>query len=160
MEAAAALLAVRPRSVAEMSQRLARQGYPTPLVDEVVTRLIEMNYLDDEEFARAWVESRDRARPRGEQGLRRELSVKGVPREVIDSVMAEREDATGGNNPDLAAASALLGRRRASLERETDPHKRRQKAYALLARNGFDPDTCREAINAELRDQTSEAYSA
>ena len=158
MEAAAALLAVRPRSVAETSERLSRQGYPAPLVEEVVTRLIEMNYLDDEEFARAWIEARDRARPRGQQGLRQELSHKGVPRDVIDVVLAQREDSAEGGDPDLAAAAALLARKRTSLEREADPRKRRQKAFALLARNGFDPDTCRAAINAELRGEPAEAY--
>ena len=158
MEAAAALLGLRPRSVAEMSDRLARQGYPAPLVDDVVTRLIEMNYLDDEEFARAWIEGRDRARPRGQQGLRQELSHKGVPRDVIDFVLAQREDRAEDSDPDLAAAAALLARKRTSLEREADPRKRRQKAYALLARNGFDPDTCRAALNAELRAESAEAY--
>jgi hypothetical protein len=29
-----------------------------------------------------------------------------------------------------------------------DPRLRRQRAYALLARNGFDPETCREASAA------------
>lgn len=146
MEAAAAFLAVRPRSVAETSKRLSRQGYPVPLIEDVVTRLIEMHYLDDDEFARAWVESRDRAKPRGENGLRHELALKGVPREIIDSVMAEREESAAGEDPDRAAANALLDRKRRSLEREPDLRKRRQKAYALLARNGFDPQTCREAI--------------
>jgi len=150
MEAAAALLAVRQRSIAETSERLAKQGYPQPLVNEVVTRLIEMRYLDDEEFARSWVESRDRARPRGQHGLRRELSLKGVPREIIDGVMVAREESAAGEDPDLAAAKALLTRKSASLIREADINKRRQKAYALLARNGFDPDTCREAIHAEF----------
>jgi len=148
MEAAAAFLAVRPRSVAETSGRLRKQGYPAALVEDVLTRLIEMNYLDDEQFARAWVESRDRARPRGEQGLRRELVLKGVPRDVIDAVMAERDESAGGEDPDLAAASALLERKRSSLEREGDVRKRRQKAYALLARSGFDSGTCRVAVNA------------
>ena len=91
MEAAAAFVAIRPRSVAETTGRLKKQGYPAALVEDVVMRLIEMNYLDDEQFARAWVESRDRARPRGEQGLRRELALKGVPRDVIDLVIAERD---------------------------------------------------------------------
>ncbi len=145
-------LAARPRSVAETSKRLVQQGYPAPLVDGVVTRLIEMNYLDDEEFARAWVESRDRARPRGQQGLRRELALKGVPREVIDDVLARREESAAGEDPDLLAARALLERKRASLGREPDLNRRRQKAYGLLARNGFDPETCREATNGALRD--------
>jgi regulatory protein len=150
MEAAAALLAVRSRSVSETTQRLVKHGYPPALVDEVVTRLIEMNYLDDEQFARAWVESRDRSRPRGENGLRRELALKGVPRAIVDGVMAQRQENAAGEDADFAAAVALLTRKRSSLEREPEPRKRRQKAYALLARNGFDPDTCRNAVNAEL----------
>jgi regulatory protein len=150
MEAAAAQLAVRQRSVAEMTKRLVRLGYPEALVDHVVTRLIEMNYLDDEEFARSWVESRDRARPRGELGLRRELTLKGVPREIVDQVMAKRSQSAAGEDPDRAAAVALLDRKKTALAREPDVNRRRQKAYALLARNGFGPETCREAVNAEF----------
>jgi regulatory protein len=152
MEAAGAFLAVRQRSVAETSKRLRRLGYPEPLVEQVVTRLIEMNYLDDEEFARSWVESRDRARPRGALGLRRELAVKGVPREIIDEVMVERDERAAGESQDRLAAGALLSRKRPMLERELDVNRRRQKAYALLARNGFDADTCRDAINSEFFD--------
>ena len=51
MEAAAAFLSVRPRSVTETRRRLLHNGYPAPLVDEVVTKLIEMEYLDDAAFA-------------------------------------------------------------------------------------------------------------
>jgi len=35
------------------------------------------------------------------------------------------------------------------LGRETDPRKRRQKAYALLARNGFSPDVISAALSRE-----------
>lgn len=141
MEAAAAFLAVRPRSVEETRRRLRHLGYRHGLVDQVVSRLVEMGYLDDESFARAWVESRDRARPRGENALRRELALKGVPRETVDAVLTERADGTARevDPPDVGAARRLLERRRAAIEREPDPRRRRQKAYALLARNGFDP---------------------
>jgi len=147
MDAAATFLAVRPRSVAETRRRLRHLGYPHALVDRVVDRLIELEYLDDEAFSRAWVESRDRARPRGENALRRELMLKGVGREVIDAVLAER--AGSASDPvDADGARRLLERRRAALEREPDPRRRRQKAYRLLAANGFDPATCSEASAA------------
>ena len=107
-----------------------------------------MNYLDDAAFARAWVESRDRARPRGEAALRRELVLKGIDRQVIDEVLMERQDGSEGQDPNAAAAVALLERRRSSIARETDPVRRRHKAYALLARNGFDPETAREAATS------------
>ena len=43
-------------------------------------------------------------------------------------------------DPDEAAAAKLLERRRRDLERVADPRKRRARAYALLARNGFGPE--------------------
>jgi SOS response regulatory protein OraA/RecX len=157
MEAAAAFLLARPRSVAETARRLRHLGYPDTLVETVLARLAEMSYLDDEAFARGWVESRDRARPRGADALRRELALKGISREVVDRVLSERaepasslgpnpqeNDVEPPSDPDRAAAERLLARRSAALDRESDPRKRRQRAYALLARNGFDPETCRE----------------
>lgn len=153
MEAAANFLSVRSRSVEETRRRLRRLGYPHPLCDEVVDRLVELRYLDDLEFARAWVESRDRARPRGEVALRRELKLKGVPDDTIVAVLAQRTDAAVKRKADEAevepdadreAARKLLDRRAAALRREADPRRRRQRAYALLARNGFAPDVCQE----------------
>src|SRR5215204_1953961 len=138
MDAAAVFLSVRPRSVTETRKRLHHLGYPDELVETVIDRLIEMEYLDDAAFARAWVESRDRARPRGETALRRELSLKGVPRDVVDEVMVERIEGAADGDPNQSAAAALLNRRRSALKRELDPARRRQKAYGLLARNGFD----------------------
>ena len=152
MEAAAAFLAVRSRSVEETRKRLVHLGYPPPIVEQVIERLVEIGYLDDLAFAQAWIESRDRARPRGAMALRRELDRKGVPDEVIAEVLANRaqlvaaavDTEEGTNDPDRVAAQRLLERRASTLGREEDPRRRRQKAYALLARNGFAPDVCHE----------------
>jgi regulatory protein len=160
LEAAAAFLAVRPRSVAETRRRLRGHGYREELIEAVLERLLEFGYLDDEAFGRAWLESRDRAHPRGEAALRRELAQKGLERETIDALLRERvtrlaeERAAaadpGGGEPaveaDVQAARLLLVRRRRSYDRGADPRKRRARAYALLARHGFDPDTIHEAL--------------
>ncbi len=144
MDAAASFLAVRARSVSETTSRLRHLGYPQALVDQVVARLIDMSYLDDAAFARAWVESRDRANPRGESALRRELTLKGVARPLVEEILAERDVGQAAGDSDRGAAFALLERRRSALEREQDARKTRVKAYALLARNGFDPEICRD----------------
>jgi len=149
MESAAAFLAVRPRSVAETRRRLRQLGYGAELVEEALGRMLELEFLDDAAFARAWVESRDRARPRGEMALRRELILKGIDRAIVDEVLAARGQVVDAP-ADETAARRLLERRLAALLREADPRRRRQKAYALLARHGFDPDTCRGAIAAIL----------
>jgi len=202
MDAAARFLEVRLRSVEETRRRLIRAGYPAELVTRVVDRLVELGYLDDEAFARAWVESRDRAHPRGTAALRRELAAKGVASEIIGRALEEREllgsaghardaergrrgstrpqalvagrragraPAEGSTTDDLdvsdgasldaddRAAARVLERRSGALLREADQRKRAARAYALLARAGFDPDTCRSTVRAWLAGL--EAYS-
>jgi regulatory protein len=164
MEAAAAFLAVRSRSSEETRRRLRHLGYPHGLCDQVVERLEQMGYLDDHDFARAWVESRDRARPRGAVALRRELQQKGVSDAIIAAVLegrAQARQATGtgalreGSDVDTEAARKLLSKRARSLAREPDAYRRRQRAYALLARNGFAPDVCQEVAAALTDDPMS-----
>ncbi len=146
LDAAARLLEARQRSVDEMRRRLVRLGYSSGLVEESIGRLTELRYLDDDAFARTWVESRDRARPRGERALRLELARKGVERQTVDAVLDDRraEGAAGedGITPDDAAAERLLRKRLGGILRVPDPRARLQRAYALLARAGFGPDTC------------------
>jgi regulatory protein len=152
LEAATRFLEARSRSVVEVRRRLASAGYQSTLIEAAIARLGDLGVLDDEAFARAWVESRDRARPRGERALRDELRLKGVDRPLIDLVLGERRalrsehlDADEATPPpDRLAAERLIDRHRRALHRIDDPRKRRERAYALLARNGFDPETCRE----------------
>ena len=154
LEAAARFLEARSRSVAEVRRRLGRAGYRAELVDGAIARLTELGMLDDATFGRAWVESRDRARPRGEIALRRELGLKGVDRAIVDELLEERRDLAGAapdaDGADLVAARRLLVRNERALARVTDPRQRRQRAYALLARNGFDPETCRRGSSELL----------
>ncbi len=164
LDAAAAFLAVRPRSIGETRRRLETLGYQSSLIEHVIERLLAYGYLDDAAFGRAWLESRDRARPRGAHALRSELLAKGLERDLVATLLAERDDGAlapeapgtevldGG--PDLAAARRLLARRHAALLREADPRRRRQRAYALLARSGFYPDVIRQALATGLDPDT------
>ena len=151
LAAAARFLEARPRSVAEVRRRLTGAGYRPALVDGAIERLLELGMLDDRAFAKAWIASRDRARPRGERVLRQELLQKGIDRTLVNEVLEERRTGEEGEaaEPDLEAARRLLQRNARSLDRIADPRQRRARAYALLARNGFDPDVCRE-VAAEV----------
>jgi regulatory protein len=161
LDAAARFLEARPRSVSEVERKLSGMGYRPSLVGEVVERLEHLGYLDDEAFARAWVESRDRARPRGEHALRRELSQRGVDRTLVDEVLDARRDhppaGADPHSPDEAAAARLLRKRLPSILREEDPRRRRQKAYALLARSGFSPDVCGSVTRMILAGSVADA---
>ena len=184
LAAAARFLEARPRGTTETRRRLRTAGYPDALVDAAIERLTEIGLLDDEAFAKGWIESRDRARPRGERALRHELQVRGLDRMLVDRALAERradseerreagiradrENPEGETtepsepedraSPDETAAFRLLVSRRRTIERLTDHRARRQWAYALLARNGFDPTVARTvaARVGELADEAIE----
>ena len=115
LEAAARFLEARPRSVAEVRRRLTSAGYQAELVESAITRLGDLGILDDEAFAKAWVESRDRAHPRGERAIREELRLKGVERAIIESVLEARRTPDDGVDdtspgPDRLAAERLIAR--------------------------------------------------
>lgn len=160
LKAAARYLELRTRSIDELRWHLRAARFPGSLVEQAIARLVELGLLDDLAFAQAWVESRDRARPRGSHALRHELALKGIDRETIEGLLADRRDAPEAadfgtadegatdvaaeqGSPDERAADKLLLKNRFSLARVADPRLRRQRAYALLARNGFDPEICR-----------------
>lgn len=144
LAAALRYLEARPRSTSEVRRRLLMRGYRADLVDGCLERLLDLGVLDDEAFARTWVESRDRARPRGERALRSELRGKGIDRQVVDEVLDSR--ALEQPAADAEAARRVLERHASSLARVADPRARRQRAYALLARSGFDSETAVQAI--------------
>ena len=155
LEAALRFLEARPRSVAEVRRRLTTAGYRRELVDGALDRLLDLQVLDDETFATSWVESRDRAHPRGEIALRRELALKGIDRAIVDRVLGERRT-DQDDGAELERGRRLLERQARTLAREPDVRRRRAKAYALLARNGFDPETA-SRLSREVVAQDSDA---
>lgn len=127
-------------------------GYRADLIGAAIEKLTGLGILDDESFAQTWLESRDRAHPRGERALQFELRRKGLAQDVIAGALETRRDGADveGGEPsvDEVAAERLLARHARALERIADPRARRQRAYALLARNGFDPETAGRAASA------------
>jgi regulatory protein len=130
-------LGARPRSSEEVQRNLQKKGFGEEVIAGAIARLIEQRYLDDEEFARYWLENRSRFRPRSAKAIRYELRQKGVEREAI-------EEALEGLNEDgaaWAAAESKLDRWRDLPEDEFT-----QKLSGFLARRGFGYDTVRRTV--------------
>ncbi len=94
---AAKLLAAKPRSIAELRERLLeRQGVTDQLVDEVIARLKEYGYLDDERFALSYASLKVKQQPIGRRRLQQNLKMKQVPNQVaneaLDLVYAETSE--------------------------------------------------------------------
>ena len=136
-EAALRLLAYRPRSEAEIRQRLARRGLPPQVVQETIARLRDQGLLSDAAFARFWVETRDQSSSRGRRLLWQELSAKGIEREIARQAIAPvaEEDAA------LRAAQ----KKARHLQGQDYPVFRRRLGDFLL-RRGFPYPTVRTIV--------------
>jgi regulatory protein len=82
------LLAARSRSVAELRELLLQSKEATKgIVEQVLVRLREYGYLDDERFAFGYASLKLRQRPLGRQRLKRDLAMKKVDKAVIDDAL-------------------------------------------------------------------------
>jgi regulatory protein len=131
-------LGFRPRSEVEVERYLHGKDYPPEVVASTIERLRGEQYLDDEEFARFWLENRERFRPRGRQALRYELNQKGLDREIIEAALADLDEAESA----WAALENKFYR-----WRNLDEKAFKQKVMGFLSRRGFNYETASQAAN-------------
>jgi len=129
------LLGYRPRSRLEIERHLRHKGYEAEAIDAAMARLVANRYVDDETFARSWLNHRERLRPRGVRGLSHELRQKGIEREIIDEVLTELDE-------EASAWAAIEGK--IQRWRGLDQMAFRKKVTGFLSRRGFAYDTIRK----------------
>jgi regulatory protein len=82
------LLAAKPRSVAELRERLLEKQWTNEeIVEAVLAKLGEYGYLNDERFAFGYASYKVRQKPVGRQRLQRDLQLKKVDRETADEAL-------------------------------------------------------------------------
>lgn len=128
------LLGYRARSEGEMRERLGRYGYGEGTAEVVVSRLLELGYLDDEEFARQ--KAREKARRYGPRRVSADLLKSGVGREV----------AAGAVEEEFAGRSELEDARSAAARRYNGggSEAEARRVYGFLARRGYSTEVCAE----------------
>lgn len=82
------LLTVRPRSVTELRSKLKEKGFDNFVVDTVIERLLELNYLNDEAFAKEWARSLAVNRLWGNKRIKISLGEKGITGDCADQAIA------------------------------------------------------------------------
>ncbi len=128
----------RPRSGKEIDdfirKKLADSHTTAPLVtNKVVSRLIELGYVDDRAFATWWVSQRTGRKSKGARAIRRELEQKGIAPEIIeDAIFTIMKD----DRSELMLARAALEKKR-FVWGTSSKAQRKQKLAQYLLRRGF-----------------------
>lgn len=137
------LLEARGRSEHELRTAMRKKEVPGDIADEVMDRLKELRYVDDEAFAESLVGNRVRVSRRGRTRIRRELQDKGIDRVAVEEVLA-------GLDPEdeWEAARAFAEKKARSMGR-LERHVATRRLRGALARRGFGMDIV-AGVSAEI----------
>ncbi len=113
-----------------------KKGVSKISVEQVLSRLIEKKYIDDEKFAKFWVENRNQRKGSSIKKLKSELFSKGVSSDIIEQVLSE------SNRNDEDEIQKIIAKK---AKKYTDE----QKLIAYLARQGFSFDEIKKALSKE-----------
>jgi regulatory protein len=134
-------LAYRPRSTSELRQTLHQRGFSDPIIDQVIDRFVALGYLDDADFARRWIQTREQLSPRGSRLLKQELRQKGIEPEMADEAIAEAD-------VDDVDAAMRIAERRVSKMTGLDRDTQRRRLAGFLERRGFSYEVIRTVDRA------------
>lgn len=122
-------LSFRVRSTKEIRDYLARKNFIEATIDAVVEKLNELKFLNDEEFAKAWIESRQKNKGKSKFVLKNELRLKGLNNELIEQVLKEAQE-------DFETAGILFERKKDKMK-GLSPEEFKKKMGSFLQRRGY-----------------------
>jgi regulatory protein len=129
LDKAVKYISYRSRTESEIRRKLSEKGFSEQEIGKVLERLRSTGLVEDEQYARSWVESRSASRPRSRRLMAMELRQKGVSNSDIDKALEETQD-----DDQLAYQAAIrYSHRLAKLEWD----KFRERLSAFLLRRGF-----------------------
>lgn len=147
-------ISYRPRSVREVTEKLKLLNYSENIINEVVNKLLELRFLNDEDFALLWAESRINSKMIGKFKLKRELQLKGINSLFIENLLYELY--TEYNEEELAIRKLIKKYGFKNVLPEED------KMIKFLARNGYSFQIAKQAVSQFLnnnnKDINDESY--
>ena len=144
-----------PKTRQQLADLLAQKGVPEEAAETVLDRFTEVGLIDDAEFARAWVSSRQAGRGLARRALSAELRAKGVDPEVA----AEAVEVVG--DEDEREAARRLVDRKVGAMRRLDRATATRRLMGMLARKGYNGGLAaavvREALDSAGADNAAVA---
>lgn len=134
-------LSFRPRSEFEINEYLLKKGVGEETRKMVLEKLVQFKLLDDEAFAKWWLDQRSGSRPKGSRLVKFELQRKGIKKEIVDSLMAENRSPTTD-----AFLAEKVAKKRLERLKNLPTLEIKKKLFSSLAQKGFSYEVIEETI--------------
>ncbi len=142
MDTAVGLLSRRAHTAHELSLKLKKRRIKPAIVEQVVAECERLNYIDDTDTARHYLEELKR-KGYGQRYVRSAMRKKGLAADTIENILEEGYS----TSEEEKNAERIMEKKQSTFNREKDPRKRRSKIYRYLYSRGFSPDVITAAIH-------------
>ncbi|MEA1787228.1 regulatory protein RecX [Arenibacter sp. GZD96] len=136
--------AYQDRCHKEVATKLKEMRMIPEAIDQIMTHLIQHNFLSEERFARSYARGKFNIKKWGKLKITRELELREISKFNIQIALREIDDGAY-----IATLDALARKKLASLS-ESDPQKKRKKLIDYLMYRGWEShliyDKIRELI--------------
>lgn len=133
-------LSIRSRSSLELENYLKKKYFSIDIIQEIAGKLKTAGYINDMDYAVSYVKSKIKRKPVGQNLLRKELSSKGISRDIINRALKEG----GGDEIDIERVYEIAKRKLISLQNKK---KKMSKLAYFLNRRGFESEIINRIIN-------------
>lgn len=133
------LLSFRLRSEWELRDYLRRKDCPPEISERILNKLSINGYVNDEQFAKRWVENRRLLKSTSRRRLSQELRQKRISNDIIDKILAEDKEDTD----EQEVLRQLVDKKRARYPDQL-------KLMQYLARQGYSYDDIKTVLNESV----------
>jgi len=145
-------LSLRMRSRREISDYLTKKETEEPVINEVIHKLTEQKYIDDLEFAFAYVRTQKNTTDKGPQLISRELKEKGIEQTFLAQALEEYP------LEQQIEKAAALSKKFFSKAAKVSLKSQKQKLEQMLVRKGYSFEVISIAIadSIDLKEEEDE----
>lgn len=138
-------LSFRSRSEYEINFYMLRKGWGEEIRNKILAKLKSLQLINDEEFAKQWIDHRTHGRPEGISLVKMELRRKGVDKEIIEKLLSEER----GSEQETILAEKY-GRGKMEKLKNLPVFEAKRKLYSALTMRGFNGGTVGKVIDKLL----------
>ena len=143
-------LSFRPRSEKEIRDYLSGKLRPRSIrkiipseetIEKIISKLKDYKFINDEEFAKWWIEQRTLIKPKAGRIIKMELKQKGIDKELIDELLKNEKES------DFEKAKKLAEKRIPRYSKIKEKRKIFEKLGRFLVSKGFDYDIIKKVVD-------------
>ncbi len=141
--AALNLISYRQRSIKEINDKLIEKGFEASFIEISIEYCKELNYLNDEHFARSFINDKQNLNKFGSKRIKYELIKKGISKDIIE----EQLDIDPDEEYEIAL---VLAEKKINSYKNDDRNSIYRKLSGFLLRKGYPYDVVKKVLNIIL----------